>query len=373
MTQKYIWKANLVGGGRLNWIADRLSKIRPTLGEFLTEKKKNNNWEYLDGYTVGQKTANKKADFITGNYSIPENAFSEKGIDYSKIFIENNIYFANKRNIKLFQKHQILVKKSIFKNGLFPVELINYNKIKLEKKAKNENILCFKDGISGIHYERKDQKEANSLYEFLKNPIYNKILTFYSLLSGSVALVRREKSIGKDEIDKFPYPQNDYDKSIFELSEAEQLWQEDVLNYYIHQGKASKNNPLNEIADDGMMRKYADTFVWLMNLNYNPIKEKRFKASKITKTQSYIAIEFSYCTENIELSFEEKTEEEYKNYFETQIGKAKKITRVVEYIDFVNNKIYFIKPLQKRYWLKSIADRDAMKCFAEFGNNIFKE
>lgn len=73
------------------------------------------------------------------------------------------------------------------------------------------------------------------------------------------------------------------------------------------------------------------------------------------------------------MSVEEKTEEEYQNYFETQIGRNKKITRIVEYIDFVNNKIYYIKPHQRRYWLKSIADRDAMKCFAEFGNNIFNE
>ena len=108
-----------------------------------------------------------------------------------------------------------------------------------------------------------------------------------------------------------------------------------------------------------------------MNLNYNPVKGKSFKPGKITVTNSYIAVEFHYCKENIETSYEEKTEEEYLNYFEKQIGRNKKITRIVEFIDFANNKIYYIKPLQKRYWLKSIADRDAMKCFADFGNNKF--
>jgi len=114
-------------------------------------------------------------------------------------------------------------------------------------------------------------------------------------------------------------------------------------------------------------------FLIIINLNYNPVKGKSFRTGKITKTKSYIAVEFHYCEENIDMSFEEKTEAEYQNYFEAQIGRNKKITRIVEFIDFVNNKIYYIKPRQKRYWLKSIADRDAMKCFAEFGNNIFNE
>ena len=251
--------------------------------------------------------------------------------------------------------------------------MIDYNKIKLQEKAKNENILCFKDGISGIHYNENESGVASDLHRFLTNTIYNRVLVFYSILTGSVALVRREKAIGKDEIDKFPYPQTKENKQNLQLSEIEEIWQEDVFNYYIHQGKVSKNNPLNEVANDNMLKSYADTFTWLMNLNYNPVKEKSFWTGKITKTKSYIAVEFHYCEKNIDMSIEEKTEEEYQNYFETQIGRNKKITRIVEYIDFVNNKIYYIKPHQKRYWLKSIADRDAMKCFAEFGNNIFKE
>ena len=156
LTQKYVWKSNLVGGGRLNWMVDRLSRIKPTLEEFLIEKLQNSQWEYLDGYTLGKETATKEANFITGNYSIPENAFSEKGLDYSKIFIEKEDLFANKRNELVFRKPQILIKKTILKNGRVPIVMIDYNKIKLHEKVKNENMLCFKDGISGIHYNENE-------------------------------------------------------------------------------------------------------------------------------------------------------------------------------------------------------------------------
>ncbi len=372
LTQKYVWKSNLVGGGRLNWIVNRLSKIKPTLGEFL-EEKKSDGWSYLDGYTIGKKTANKKAVFITGNYSIPESAFSEEGIDYSKIFVEKNTKFANKRIEQVFQKPQILIKKTITKNGFIPMELIDYKKININEEVKNPNILCFKHGITGIHFKDNDINIAHFLYNFLTNNNHNKILTSYSILTGSVAMVRREKAIGKDEIDNFPYPQTEENKQELQLSEIEEIWQEDIFDYYIHQGKVSKNNPLNKKAGIEMVQEYTKIFNWLMNLNYNPVKEKSFKTQKITLTNSFIAIEFCYCKENIKTKFEEKTEQEYQNYFEIQIGRNKKIERIVEFIDFANNKIYYIKPLQKRYWLKSIADRDAMKCFADFGNNKFNK
>ncbi len=373
LTQKYIWKSNLMGGGRLNWIVNRISRIKPTLVGFLKEKKQSCQWEYLDGYTIGKETANKDADFITGNYSIPENAFSEKGVDYSKVFVEKNKKFANKRIERIFLKPQILIKKTITKEGFIPIEIIDYNQIEINEKVKNKNILCFKDGITGIHYNEKDTNSAFSLYKFFANKICNKVLTFYSILTGSVAMVRREKAIGKDEIDNFPYPQSKADKQDLQLSEIEQIWQEDVLNYYIHQGKASKNNPLNENAGKEIAQEYAKTFTWLMNLNYNPVKQKKFKTKKITVTNSYIAVEFHYCKGNIETITEKNTEKKYQKYFEKTTGKTKKMTRIVEFIDFANNKIYYIKPLQKRYWLKSIADRDAMKCFADFGNNKFNE
>lgn len=373
LSQKYIWKSNLVGGGRLNWIVDRLSRIKPTFSEYLEKKINNNNWEYKEGYKVAKKL--HAAPYITNKYYLPESAFTQRGIDYSKIKIEKAEKFEGKSIKKVFTKNQIIIKKIVLGNGSIPIEIIDYQKVRkyqTENTEKNKNHLCFKNGLIGIHFNDSDIKIANEIVNNFKK-VNNKAYSIICVLTSGATLIRKETLIVKKDIDKLPYPQTEADKQSLQLSEVEQIWQEDVFNYYIHQGKASKNNPLNEIADNTMLKNYADTYTWLMNLNYNPVKEKSFKTSKITKTQSYIAVEFHYCKENVKPTFEEKTEKEYQDYFEKQIGKVKKITRIVEYIDFANNKIYYIKPVQKRYWLKSIADRDAMKCFAEFGNNVFKE
>jgi len=315
LTQKHIWKSNLIGGGRLNWIADRLSKEKFTLDLYIK--------------------SSRDIEYLTGIYKLSS----------PKIYAND-----------------VLVIKRLLNNGIIQVDVLDYEKVNIKEK------ICFKYDI-GIQFKNK-----NSFNEFYNTVItYKKMYSFFIALKSVEYLSERETSYNKIDFKTLPYPQSDTDIRALQLSQAEQVWQDDVLNYYIHQAKVSKNNPLNEVAGVDMLKDYADTFTWLMNLNYCPVKEKSFRTGKITRTKSYIAIEFQYCKDNIESTFEETTEEEYQNYFETQIGRNKIITRIVEYIDFANNKIYFIKPHQKRYWLKSIADRDAMKCFAEFGNNIFNE
>lgn len=372
LTQKYIWKSNLVGGGRLNWIVNRMSKIKPLFKDYILDKENNCNWAYKEGYKVAKKL--QAAKYITNKYFIPEKHFTENEIDYSKIEIEKAEKFERISIEKVFTKNQIVIKKIVTNNAIIPIEIIDFNEVEkyqIEKIEENKDRLCFKNGLIGIHFSDNDVDIAKDLVTNFRY-INNKVYSLICILTSGAALIRKETLIVKKDIDNLPYPQTKEDKQDLQLNEIEEIWQEDVFNYYIHQGKVSKNNLLNKNTDKKILQEYAKTFTWLMNLNYNPVKDKSFKTERITVTNSYIAVEFHYCKENIETIIEEKTEEKYQNYFETQIKMTKKITRIVEFIDFVNNKIYYIKPLQNRYWLKSIADRDAMKCFADFGRNKFK-
>ena len=49
----FAWKANLLGGGRLHRLLDRLLSGSSTLGEYLEEKKASNGWQYGEGYNIG--------------------------------------------------------------------------------------------------------------------------------------------------------------------------------------------------------------------------------------------------------------------------------------------------------------------------------
>src|SRR5690606_5956261 len=49
----YVWKANLLGGGRIVQLIERLSEL-PTIGEYLNRKRKENQWVFGDGFIKGK-------------------------------------------------------------------------------------------------------------------------------------------------------------------------------------------------------------------------------------------------------------------------------------------------------------------------------
>jgi hypothetical protein len=358
LNERYIWKTNLVGGGRLGRIVERLSKIDRTLKIYI----KQNNWCYIRGYIVGDRT--KKGDYITNKYYLPSKAFTDKGINYTKIVIEKETHFKDISQEDVFIKPQLLIKKSIYNNGIFPIELVDYNELEKSRIVKNEETkdrLCFKHGILGIHYPPKEQKIIDNLVVNIKNNILTYCF-FMSLISGTL-FVRKEKVIEKTDIDNLPYPENE---SEIKLTDIETVWRDDVLNNYIHQAKSPNRNPLNKNLKNSskQIQNYGDIFCKVMNSSYRLKPECGFKHGESIETPSYIATCFHYTDKEIPYQFTKKNESEFKDYFNKQTGRNKQITRIVKY--YHNDTIWFIKPKQVRYWLKSIADRDAFDCINDF-------
>ena len=63
---RFIWKTNLLGGGRLFHLIYRLSLIE-TLGDFLKKKKIEKKWVYQNGYITSSKHKEKiTIDNVTG-------------------------------------------------------------------------------------------------------------------------------------------------------------------------------------------------------------------------------------------------------------------------------------------------------------------
>jgi hypothetical protein len=354
LEERYIWKSNLLGGGRLGRIVDRLNKINRTIKKFIDSK----NWIYIRGYFIGNKS--KKAEYITNQYYLPENAFTDKGIDYSKIEIEieNGIENISKENV--FIKPQLLIKRSISDNGIIPIQKVDFNEV--EKYKINKNIitkdrLCFRHGILGIHYNQDGQDTINSFIEnFIK---YNLTYSFLITIISGAMLVRKEKVFEKADIDSLPYPEDEIE---LELSEIETVWRDDVLDYYIHQAKSPDNNPMNKNIEDvkKQLSEYGAVFCKVMNASYKYKKEYSFKQGQSFESPSFIATCFHYTDKDIKFEFSKENDKKLKDYFIQITGRNKLITRIVKFYD--GNDIWIIKPRQMRYWLKSIADRDAIDC-----------
>ena len=78
-TDSYVWRTNLLGGGRLFDISQRLRNMR-TLSEFI---EKQDDWDYGEGFIVG--SGKNPASFLTDKKYLPTSALTPSGIDESKI------------------------------------------------------------------------------------------------------------------------------------------------------------------------------------------------------------------------------------------------------------------------------------------------
>ncbi len=81
INKPYIWKANLLGGGRIVSLIERLSELR-TLGQFL-EIKEEEEWFKGEGFI--EKGDKNHASYITGENYLPTECFTEKGINWTSI------------------------------------------------------------------------------------------------------------------------------------------------------------------------------------------------------------------------------------------------------------------------------------------------
>lgn len=355
LNNKFIWKANLLGGSRLGAIANKLNNINRTIKDFITDE---NKWKYTGGYKIG----NRKNDFgIKDKYFLPGGAIKENGIEYNKIKKEKEQKCETFPVENIFDRNQFVIRRNITTSGRLIIGKIDYSFIEQNIDSniwKNQKGIYFKNDVIGVCYPPSDEWLANEfIHDF--NVRYNKIYPFYALLISGASLIRKESEILKTDIDNLPYPIN---KDDLKLSEIENIWCSDVLEYYIHQGKSPNNYPLNNLLEDGerQIKEFGDIFCKIMDSNYKLGSNCKFQQGETFETPSYIATSFHYTDAEITFSFKQSDEKEFNEYFEKQTGRNQKITRILRYRQ--DDSIWLIKPRLFRYWLKSIADRDAIDC-----------
>ena len=369
---RLIWKANLLGGGRLKFISERLHKIR-TFDQYLNKKIEKKGWFVGEGFIIGNrkeieilekydnngflsdqelttfnklKRKYKKADYITSKSHIPTQAFSENGINNSKIISITQQYFyrISERNKLIFSPPHLLIKKSITTSSI-PIEC-------------RDDYLTFKDRIVGIYAEDNQKDELKEIESYIKSNPY--LIGFIALLS-STFIVNRATAFGKDDLLSLPYPENPED---IKLSSFEQILIDDVLKYQIDFRREGEKAKVMKPAKPIDLIIFAEIYLKVLNSVY-----KEFKAADPIETNSFICYPF-YFGEEPEQDLDEfmdnkqQLEEHLDSLIKHQTSSTLRINRILRIYE--KNIIYLIKPNQLRYWLKSIAIRDADETVADF-------
>jgi type I restriction-modification system DNA methylase subunit len=353
--KQFIWKTNLLGGGRLFHLVYRLSLLE-TLGEFISEKKTENpEWTFQDGYkNPSEKPISEIINYVYGQYKIKE--ISKSG----EIFYndrETVKYFERPRPENLYRLPLVVIHKKIGNNFL-PIGI---------KRNFFENYLVFNDSYVGIHSPEKDIQELEKIYAYIKtNETFCRL---WILIQSPSTMVGQETSFKKQDLETLPF--SEHEKYV-EFNGYEKIIQKDILNYYIHLGKAiTKNNdghilhqPINESELEAFGKIYCD----VLNEIYAE-DGKSWQVGEVLQTPTFVSYQFGFGKDNgLHYDYKAGSEQDFNVLLKNiKSNSGIHYTRMIRDYQHVEGYdcIYLIKPNARRYWLQSIALRDADDTFMD--------
>ncbi|MBW8334443.1 MAG: N-6 DNA methylase [Prolixibacteraceae bacterium] len=334
----YVWKANLLGGGRIINLLERLAKFNSL--RYYIESKQTDGWLKGEGF-IDNPLSGDPCNYITGKKYLPSKALSEDGIDESQITSCDIQKFHRPRNILIYTPPHILIRANIGKEGLIT--------------HLSDEYLVFRNKIIGIHAPDNQRSALERLFHYLKNN--GKILRFYILATSSQIKVNRHTVPMTEDFMDLPFSENENDLII---SDAEEIIINDVLNSQL------AKNDLSEYSSNDEVSFFSEIFCKTLNSIYQ--KEKSFQLFKIIDAGKYYALHFEYTPEKLNAKHEKA--DDIEKYIEAVIPARKEnqeSTHIQKIIKaYGQDTIILAKPKQLRYWLPSIALRDADETFADY-------
>lgn len=327
-TDPYVWRVNLLGGGRLIELSQRLKNMR-TLAEYVRQKR----WDYGEGFIVAEKGSRTPAPFLTGKPLLPTNAFTESGIDETKIITVKETHFRSSYTEARFSAPLVLIKQT----DSLPIEFWD------------KGFLAYRHKIVGIHAPHSQVRELRELYDnFRRN---HKICRLACTLNGTQSLVGKATAILKQDIDALPVPKDlgDISFSFWEKALCNDVL--DYMNEYIRLGQNS--DLLRKAAGVDDLRKYSNLFIQMLGSVYDNLT-----ASSPIFLNGLTCQRF-YFGERLDHSWNEyEWEDDLRRLiYGSDNHKYLRTTRVIRF--YSDNFLLLVKPDRLRYWIGSTAIQDA--------------
>lgn len=342
----YVFKINLLGGGRIKSFVYKLMQIKT-----LFKVKDEYALEIEEGFEISVG-GNNNPEFLYQIPTLPSKYLREEGIviDYKDFpLFDKSTKFSKSSKEIIFRHPNILIKENISLPVIF----------------NDKYDFTYPRKIIGIASKNGDINFLRELYESI---ISNRTLYrfFIAVTSGQV-LVIKNSALYFEDIKRLPILD-----STFVLTSAERNIINDVLEYtqyFIRRPETAEAlTPLKDINEE--IGFYGQEFSNTINELYAD-GGNSFKLTDIIQfeKENLLGALFSYDEkENVDFKItSEKEVTQIDGLINFDINESLTATRIIQY--YAANKVLFVKPNQKRYWLASIAYRDADSVFADILNN----
>jgi type I restriction-modification system DNA methylase subunit len=249
----FVWRVNLLGGGRLLAVAKRLKELKKiqSVQSFIDAK----GWKANEGFIIGKKNlkSEEQCKFLFGQDLLTEEAFLGNRIDESKLT-------------------QVVFKQCVFpgsKEIYYPPLVVIAETDKLYAALWEKGFLAYNHSYFAIN--RIPKNDLNEIRLFFNNFIGQRDVLIACIYVFSYRIfTSRATSILKKDVMELPWPKD----GKFETVKWENELLSDVSEYmaeYVRLGQESKL--LIKDADENDLKTYSQTFLRLMRKYFQAMEQ----------------------------------------------------------------------------------------------------
>ncbi len=335
-----VWRGDLLGGGRTLTFVDRIKSFR-TLGEFAKERK----WDCGEGFIYGKPVDASPAGHVVGKPCVDAAAFLNGGVDLSRATHVPHRRILRPRRPCIYTAPVLMVHKHMdIAHGYLPSGYVTYQ----------HEIF----GISAA--SQGDGEQLARVAKWLDS--VREPLLAYIAASSVAGFVSKATAILSDDIKTLPYPA----EGNLHLSPHERILVADIVNYYRDLIRLGEDSPAMRKTGAPALPAFNRTFVERINAVY---KKARMRALPHCVWPGVICQPYVFGKGKIDWSGTEELKGKLDALLREKRGAGLNITRIARLYD--GACIYLLKPDRLRYWLRSIALRDADETLAELWQQGF--
>jgi len=333
-----VWRTDLLGGGRVLGLVDRLKKFR-TLRQYAQDQ----GWDFGEGFIEGRRDVSSTADHIIGQPLLPPEALKSSGIDETSITEVSNKAIERPRSRARFSPPLLLIREHMDLPHALWSKYLTY---------KSEII-----GFAAPPDERHQLLEVDRWLTTEATP-----LRAYAAGVSIRLFTRKATALSGADILALPYPET----KTLDLSQNERILVSDIVDYYRDLiGRGEDSEVMRESG-----RPALDDFNYVFTKQVNAVYKKN--PLRILESHTWPGIicqPFVFGKGKVDWSGADQLKTKLDTLLHEQQSTTLHVTRVARMYDA--SFIFLLKPDRLRFWLRSVALRDADETLADLRKQGF--
>lgn len=339
MTNDGVWRANLLGGGRMLGLADRLRSYR-TLGEFANQR----GWDFGEGFIEGKGGTLEPADYITGKKYLPSEALTEAGVDAERITVAEAKLFDKRRPKSRYTPPMLLVREHMdVPHGLW-----------------TESHLTYGQQIVGFCAPSRDLPELQKIDRWIATQ--RRVLQAHLALVSPRLFVQKATALQADDVYSILYPED----GGVDLSSNETILVDDIVDHYRDLIRLGEDSEVMRSSALSSIKVFTDVFKRQVDSVY---RKNPLRALDPQRWPGVICQPFAFGHGQVDWEDADELRDKLESLLRDRQGQSLQVTRIARIYD--GNFIFLLKPDRLRFWMRSVALRDADETLADLRDQGF--